>query len=405
MAKRGDKDGGGPGAFGIVYGVVKTVAILFGGAVTIPSLMSLVGLATDNGWIRLAVAVVVAVGIPLFIADRLLPEDDPGKGKGLPTDVFAAGWLGFALLFVGVAGPWTGALLWQESERIEGAGMPSLAAGVRWVAGPAPSDDGDAAGAVEGEPAKDTGAAAEADGGAASGDAKGEDGGGGPAPPGGDGGAADAAAVGGDDGATMTAAEIFRKWAPSVVSVQIGRGGGTGFVIDDDGTIATNHHVVKAGAKVQVKLYDGSWADEVWLLDHDEDKDLALLRAETDSELAPVVLGDSDDVQVGEGAIAIGNPLGLEHTLTDGIVSARRVWQGRKMIQMSTPVSPGNSGGPLFDAHGEVIGVNTATVGPFGMGQNLNLAVPINTLKEMLEDDYPDAKRVGGGGGSAQGRW
>ena len=117
-------------------------------------------------------------------------------------------------------------------------------------------------------------------------------------------------------------------------------------------------------------------------------------------------LGDSDKVVVGERAISIGNPLGLEHTLTDGLVSSRRMYEGRAWIQMSVPVSPGNSGGPLFDMHGEVIGITTAQLGggAFGRAQNLNLAVPVNELKKMIKPEYPGRRKVGEPGGNA-GRW
>jgi S1-C subfamily serine protease len=185
----------------------------------------------------------------------------------------------------------------------------------------------------------------------------------------------------------------------------IGEGGGTGFLIGSDGTVVTNHHVIDSVDDVRVKLMDGSWAEEVELLTQDADADIAILRISPAPAVDPVALGDSDKVEVGERAISIGNPLGLEHTLTDGLISARRTLRGRRMIQMSTPISPGNSGGPLFNLRGEVIGVSTATMsGGFGGGQNLNLAMPVNTVKEMLKDDYPARKRVGGGNPGA-GRW
>jgi serine protease Do len=113
--------------------------------------------------------------------------------------------------------------------------------------------------------------------------------------------------------------------------------------------------------------------------------DLALLRVRAPLPPHSVVLGDSDAIVVGERVVALGNPFGLEHTLTDGLVSARRVLDGRKWVQISAPISRGNSGGPLFNARGEVVAVNTATFNPMLGAQNLNLAVPINDLKPLIE--------------------
>jgi S1-C subfamily serine protease len=197
-----------------------------------------------------------------------------------------------------------------------------------------------------------------------------------------------------------TPAQLFKENSPSVVTISVntahGTGGGTGFIIDRDGTIATNHHVVGEAASVRVKLHDGTWVDDVELLTSDDKVDLALLQIHTKSSLRPVALGDSDKITVGERVISIGNPLGLEHTITDGLISARRMWEGKPMIQMSAPVSPGNSGGPLFNMRAEVIGVTTAQLGgPWSRAQNLNLAVPVNVLKKQIKPSYPGRKKVG----------
>ena len=171
-----------------------------------------------------------------------------------------------------------------------------------------------------------------------------------------------------------------------------------------DGLVATNHHVIEDASRVNVKLIDGSWAQEVWLLTEDADLDLALLQIVVDQEITSVILGDSDEVEVGERTISIGNPLGLEHTLTDGLISARRVYDNQRYLQTSTPISPGNSGGPLFNMRGAVIGVSTATIGRWEAGQNLNLAVPVNELRNLISDDYPD-QRFMGGSGDRVGSW
>jgi S1-C subfamily serine protease len=204
------------------------------------------------------------------------------------------------------------------------------------------------------------------------------------------------------DGKERTPAQIFNEFAPSVVTITVkgalGEGGGTGFVIDAGGTIGTNYHVIEHAEDIEVKLMDGTVLETVEVLVSNEAQDLALLHVKAGKPLPPVVLGDSDKITVGERAVSIGNPLGLDHTLTDGLVSARRVISGRKMIQMSTPVSPGNSGGPLFNSRGEVIGVSTAIyAGGSPLAQNLNLAMPINDLKAMIKRDYPGRHKPGAG--------
>jgi S1-C subfamily serine protease len=182
------------------------------------------------------------------------------------------------------------------------------------------------------------------------------------------------------------------------------QGGGTGFLIDANGTIATNHHVIAGSKQIRIKFQNGAMFEDIELLVDDSTADLALLRVDPSKshdggpkvEAEPVALGDSDKVVVGERAISIGNPLGLEHTLTDGLISSRRLYEGRAWIQMSVPVSPGNSGGPLFNMRGEVIGVTTAQIGAgFGRAQNLNLAVPVNDLKKLLRSEYPQRRKFG----------
>lgn len=211
----------------------------------------------------------------------------------------------------------------------------------------------------------------------------------------------------------MTPVELFRELSPAVVSIEIeqqrrGRSvqaGGTGFIIGDDGLIVTNYHVIESGESVEVSLHDGTTVGEVWVLAENQQLDLALLQIESDAQLTVAELGDSDVVEVGERVVAIGNPLGLDYTMTDGLVSARRVWRGRKMIQMSVPISPGNSGGPLFNMKGEVVGINTAGLGnAFNRGENLNLAVPVNELKNnLIQSKYPRRRKFGEK--AAQGSW
>lgn len=186
---------------------------------------------------------------------------------------------------------------------------------------------------------------------------------------------------------------------------------GPGSSSSHERVIATNNHVIHGSESVKIKLRDGRWTKDVWLLAKNDHYDLALLgidpdelheqgveegegEGEADDELTSLSLGDSDDISTGEQVVAIGNPLGLEYTLTDGIVSARRVYKGRKMIQISVPLSPGNSGGPLLNMKGEVVGISTQKVGGI-RAENLNLAVPANRLEKLIQDDYPNRRRIG----------
>ncbi|MBW2464740.1 MAG: trypsin-like peptidase domain-containing protein [Deltaproteobacteria bacterium] len=392
------------GVIVMAHGVVKTTALLVGGPLVVLSLMALVGLVTDNLWVRLGVALVTAVGVPLFLADRLLPKDDPSKGRGIPSDVFAVAWLGLSVLMLLVAGP----IVAAEGQRLSEDGLPRVGGIVTALSGSESTTSATEAvdeeldgGAADDAQVTDVADDAAADGTTADAGADAADA------------AADAEAEADDEAPTvstedLTPAELFQRWSASVVSVRVGMsgmGGGTGFIIDADGTIATNQHVTNGGSLIRVKLVDGTWASRVELLYENAEVDIALLKIEANSDLQPVLLGDADAVQVGERAISIGNPLGLDHTVTDGLVSARRLVQGRRMIQMSTPVSPGNSGGPLFNLRGEVIGVTTSQIGMFNRGQNLNLAVPVDVLKEQIKDDYPDRRSVGGGEPNGTGSW
>lgn len=389
----------------IVRTIVKVVAIGVGFVGTLVCLMAAVGIVTQNGWVRLGVAAVVAIALPAFLADRMLPTDtkDP-KAKGLPGDVFALLWLGVPLVFAvalnGVTRPW----LTTEGDRLRSADQALMARLAYLLAGvdaqaadiapdPAASASASAAASAtavpSASPVTTSSATATASASAAT------------APP----------PKPGGDPDKPTPAELFKQWAPSVVTIKVetpgGSGGGTGFLLDDKGTIATNHHVIDSAQKGAVKFMNGAVYEEVWVLVEDPDADLALLRVDVSSpkegdppKADPTVLGDSDKIQVGEAAISIGNPLGLEHTLTTGIVSSRRTYRGKQWIQMSTPISPGNSGGPVFNSDGEVMGVSTAVVGGF-MAQNLNLAVPINVLKAKIKGDYPGKHKLGATGGAS----
>jgi S1-C subfamily serine protease len=218
----------------------------------------------------------------------------------------------------------------------------------------------------------------------------------------------------------LTAGDIYRRDAPGVVFVrsqivqrtqspfdfglpqeQRGEATGSGFVIDRTGTILTNAHVVNGATKVTVQFEDKQSADAK-VLGKDESTDLALLQVDPEGlNLAPLTLGSSKGVQVGDPAIAIGNPFGLERTLTTGVISAvQRTIQAPNsfeiddVLQTDAPINPGNSGGPLIDATGKVIGINSQ-IATGGSGSNgsvgIGFAIPIDTAKTII----PDLKRSG----------
>ena len=161
---------------------------------------------------------------------------------------------------------------------------------------------------------------------------------------------------------------------------------GSGFIISNDGYIFTNNHVVENTDKILVKISDGK-EYEAKIIGTDAKTDIALIKIKPDNGLPTVEIGDSDAVRVGEWVIAIGNPFGLEQTVTAGIVSAkgRVIGAGAydNFIQTDASINPGNSGGPLFNMQGKVIGINTAIV---AQGQGIGFAIPINMAKNILND-------------------
>jgi len=165
-------------------------------------------------------------------------------------------------------------------------------------------------------------------------------------------------------------------------------GEGTGFIISKEGIIATNYHVLAGAYNAEVKLADGRKYNKISLVTANSDKDIAVIKI--DARGLPVLaLGDSEKVAVGEEVVTIGNPLGLEMTTSTGIISALREERGSKYIQITAPVSPGSSGGPLLNKKGSVIGIVTSQVPPI-FGQNLNFAIPINYLIDLLSKKVND---------------
>ncbi len=200
--------------------------------------------------------------------------------------------------------------------------------------------------------------------------------------------------------------EVFRRARPSVVYItslalrwtplsfdvqQIPQGTGSGFVWDQDGHVVTNFHVTQQGDAFSVTLADGSeW--EAKVVGAAPDKDVAVLRIKASREkLVPLVRGNSRGLVVGQRVLAVGNPFGLDHSLTVGVVSAlgrelrspngRRI---RDVIQTDAAINPGNSGGPLLDSSGRLVGVNTAIVSPSGAFAGIGFAVPVDTVTRLV---------------------
>jgi len=167
---------------------------------------------------------------------------------------------------------------------------------------------------------------------------------------------------------------------------------GSGFIINAEGQIVTNYHVISGSSQVVVTLPDHSQY-KAQVLVRDPADDLALIRIEPKKKLTHLNLGDSDHLQVGQKVLAIGNPFGLDGTLTTGVVSSLgREIKGENnqslegMIQTDAAINSGNSGGPLLDSQGNVIGINTAIYGPNGGNVGIGFAMPINRVKGMLDE-------------------
>jgi S1-C subfamily serine protease len=201
--------------------------------------------------------------------------------------------------------------------------------------------------------------------------------------------------------------DIFERASPSVVyitslgparrnffgapSMNVPKGTGTGFVWDKSGHIVTNFHVIQGAAGAEVTLHDKSrWPAE--LVGKDPDNDLAVLRiAAPPRLLQPIKVGRSNSLRVGQHVLAIGNPFGLDHTLTTGVISAleRQIpsVSGRTIdgvIQTDAAINPGNSGGPLLDSRGRIIGVNTAIHSKTGQSAGIGFAVPVDTVGRVV---------------------
>lgn len=176
---------------------------------------------------------------------------------------------------------------------------------------------------------------------------------------------------------------IFENEKRGVVTIKTDISQGTGFILTEDGYVVTNQHVINGARSAGVFTYD-TQMHQVRLIGTNQELDIALLKIDGNFENAK--LGDSDDVKIGEKVIAIGNPLGLEFTLTEGIISARDRTGANELpyyFQIDVPLNPGNSGGPLINTKGKVIGINNFKVqGAEGLG----FALEINEAKKAIND-------------------
>lgn len=190
----------------------------------------------------------------------------------------------------------------------------------------------------------------------------------------------------------ITSIELRRSFF-SLNIYEIPQGTGSGFIWDKDGRIVTNYHVIEDANRVEVTLSDNStWKATV--VGVSQDKDIAVLQiSASQSKLKPILIGESSNLRVGQKVYAIGNPFGLDHTMTTGIVSALgreiKSMNGRTIqdvIQTDAAINPGNSGGPLLDSAGRLIGVNTAIYSPTGTSAGIGFAVPVDIVNRVVPE-------------------
>jgi S1-C subfamily serine protease len=204
------------------------------------------------------------------------------------------------------------------------------------------------------------------------------------------------AVLGSYSSAQETVADIVKRSSDAVVLIVISDSAGqetalgSGFLVSADGEIVTNHHVIKEAHSAIVKLSNGAFFPVTGVLASDADKDLAIIKV-NGKDLPFLTLGDIDKLHTGDHVVAIGSPLGLEGTVSDGIVSAIRDVADKKWIQTTAPVSHGNSGGPLLDMSDHVVGVITWGIN-LEVGQNLNFAAPSSEVQTLLITARQQAK-------------
>ncbi len=187
--------------------------------------------------------------------------------------------------------------------------------------------------------------------------------------------------------------DLVRRFGEAVISIETPSGKGSGFILNEEGFAVTNHHVIDGETRISAFLYENTpnglrrrRIDDVAIVALNPFVDLALLKLppQKDLKLGHVYLGSLDDINAGDGVFAVGNPLGLERSVSQGIVSTRnRNFEGLVYLQTDTAINPGNSGGPLFNLRGEVIGVTNMKL---TFGENLGFAIPINYVKDFLRN-------------------
>ncbi|CAL9072151.1 Trypsin [Musa troglodytarum] len=206
----------------------------------------------------------------------------------------------------------------------------------------------------------------------------------------------------------LATVRLFQENTPSVVYItnlaarqdaftldvlEVPQGSGSGFIWDKDGHIVTNYHVIRGASDLRVTLADQT-TYEARVVGFDQDKDVAVLRIDAPKEkLRPIPIGISSDLLVGQKVYAIGNPFGLDHTLTTGVISGLRreissAATGRPIqdvIQTDAAINPGNSGGPLLDSSGSLIGINTAIYSPSGASSGVGFSIPVDTVNGIVE--------------------
>ncbi len=191
--------------------------------------------------------------------------------------------------------------------------------------------------------------------------------------------------------------DFFEKFFPDMPRDRTQQSLGTGFIIDPKGLIITNDHVVKNADKIKVKMAGQGKEYTATVKGRDPQTDLALLQIDSKETFPYLTLGDSDSIRVGDWVLAIGNPFGLGHTVTQGIISAkgRVIGAGRydNFLQTDAAINPGNSGGPLLNLKGEVVGINTAIV---ATGQGIGFAIPSNLAKNIVAQLQEKGKVVRG---------
>ena len=209
---------------------------------------------------------------------------------------------------------------------------------------------------------------------------------------------------------------VYKKTAPSVVYIktntlmrrgywlqynQMVEGAGSGFIIDKEGYIVTNSHVVAGARKIEVIFHDNR-KTEAKLIGRDDSSDIALIKVTPDKYLTPSLLGDSDKVEPGQLAFAIGAPFGLNRTFTVGTISAkeRKLDNARfSRLQTDASINPGNSGGPLLNVYGEVVGINQSIISPGRRSQagsvGIGFAIPINQARQIIEQLKKERRVLG----------